>query len=107
MTGGATRRKRQIRPAISAKARPLCQESWTLTRRPEDPHARAGAAAHAQSPAERAEPAQFLRRSPPAGHQEYRRRPVELRGKQVIAALNRRQRLHRQGFTVLALPART
>ena len=59
----------------------------------EDAHARAGAAAHVQSPAERPEPAQRAggRVENALGGAE--RRVVELRGQQVVAALDRRQRL--------------
>ena len=71
----------------------------------EDPQARAGAAAHVQSPAERAERAQRAggRVKHAIGGAE--RRVVELRGKQVIAALDRGQRLHRQ-FTQRRAPRR-
>jgi ketosteroid isomerase-like protein len=71
----------------------------------EDPQARAGAAAHVQSPAERAERTQRAggRVKHAIGGAE--RRVVELRGQQVIAALDRRQRLHRQ-FTHRRAPGR-
>ena len=64
--------------------------------RPEDPHASAGATAHVQSPAERAERAQRAGRRAEHATAGAERRAVELRGKKVIAALDRRQRLHRQ-----------
>ena len=62
----------------------------------EDPHARAGAAAHVQSPAERAERAQRVSGRVKHAIGGAKRRVVELRSKQVVAALNRGQRLHRQ-----------
>src|SRR6202000_3048885 len=56
-------------------------------------HARTGTAAHVQSPAERSERAQrdVSRVKHPTGGAK--RRLVELRGKQVVAVLDRKQRL--------------
>jgi hypothetical protein len=67
-----------------------------LAQGPEDPEAGAGAAAHVQSPAERAERAQRAggRVKHAIGGAE--RGVVELRSEPVVAALDRGQRLHRQ-----------
>src|SRR5271166_5936538 len=70
-----------------------------------DPHARAGAAAHVQSPAERAERAQRAGGRVKHAIGAAERRVVELRSKQVVAALDRGQRLHRQ-FTQRRAPGR-
>jgi hypothetical protein len=62
----------------------------------QDPHARPGAATHVQSRAERAKRPQRAggRVKHAVGGAE--RRVVEFRGKQVVAAFDRGQRLHRQ-----------
>src|SRR2546430_1623343 len=62
----------------------------------EDPHARAGAAAHVQSRAERAEWAQRVGGRVKHAIGGAKRCVVELRSKQVIATLDRGQRLPRQ-----------
>ena len=62
----------------------------------EDPHARAGATAHVQSPAERPERSQRAGGRVKHAIAGTERRAVELRGEQVVAALDRGQRLPRQ-----------
>jgi hypothetical protein len=83
---------------VDAGVRSLAQGS-------QDPQARAGAAAHVKSRAERAERAERAARAQRAqrvggrvkhGIGGAERRAVELRSQQVVTALDRGQRLHRQ-----------
>ncbi len=67
-----------------------------LAHRRQDRPARAGAAAHVQSRAERAEPAQGPGGGAEDGVVGAERGVVELRGQPVVAALDRGQRLRRQ-----------
>ena len=86
---GPARLAEHARAEIGAHGRPLAQ--WL-----EGAQARAGAGAHIQPPAEWPQRAQRGGRRVQQAIAGAERRVVELRGEQVIAALDRGQRLHRQ-----------